>query len=529
MTPSPALSTRWRDLPSLAKGNVIALFILGVALCATLWPEWVHDPDLSHGFFMPVIFVYALVESRAGPARYLGAGAWRITAAAAATGVGVIAVAGLYAAALGWSNALVTFLLAAGFCSLALSLLSSVSTRTTALIPFNWSSVVACSLWILCAPIPPGSYTRLSLTLQLAISRGVLKTLHFLGIAAHQNGNVIELANASVGIEDACSGVRSLLSCVFAALFFSAVLVRRPPGRTFLILLSAPLALGMNFLRSLFLTVLVSRGIRIEGTWHDTTGYAVLLLTAAILGGFAFVLSQAREPRYDPSAPGAKPGPAAARWAAVGLALSVLMVAFFYHNTRPAIRHDTPPPDLDALLPSSAPGWKVVTRNDLYEFQGTLRTDHLAERTYIRNSPEGLQQITLYVAYWEPGQAPVSLVSMHTPDACWPGTGWVALPTANSQQSPPVAGVPLPLAEYRLFVNQDFPQHVWFWHLYDGRPIAFQNPYSARALLTLAWNYGFRHDGDQLFVRVSSNRPWASFQDNGFILTFFHRVHSLGL
>ena len=34
---------------------ILALFLGG--LCALLWPSWQHNPDLSHGFFMPLVFL----------------------------------------------------------------------------------------------------------------------------------------------------------------------------------------------------------------------------------------------------------------------------------------------------------------------------------------------------------------------------------------------------------------------------------------------------------------------------------------
>ena len=123
----------------------------------------------------------------------------------------------------------------------------------------------------------------------------------------------------------------------------------------------------------------------------------------------------------------------------------------------------------------------------------------------------------------------MSLVASHTPDACWPGAGWTLLPIGQPR-APLVAGSrTLPEAEYRLFQTGDYPQHVWFWHLYDGRPISYRDPYSPLELLRIAWRYGFRHDGDQLFVRVSSNRPWTEIAREPFLADFFSRVRPLGL
>src|SRR5207237_4001264 len=109
------------------------------------------------------------------------------------------------------------------------------------LMPWTGSALVAIGLWLLSVPIPPGTYTRLTLGLQLWVSEAVLRALHLLGVAAIRHGNIIELARTTVGVEEACSGVRSLISCLFAGFFFSATLVRAPWARAVIIALAAPL------------------------------------------------------------------------------------------------------------------------------------------------------------------------------------------------------------------------------------------------------------------------------------------------
>ena len=98
-----------------------------------------------------------------------------------------------------------------------------------------------------------------------------------------------------------------------------------------------------------------------------------------------------------------------------------------------------------------------------------------------------------------------------------------------TQETPVVGGRQLAVAESRLFKTGRLPQYVWFWHLYDGRPIGYESPYSPRALLQLAWRYGFRRDGDQLFVRVSSNLPWEAIAHEPLLEEIFQRLKPLGL
>ena len=538
-------------LPLLAK---LCLALLGgftLIVSFRLWPEWRHNPDLSHGLFMPFLFLFMLHESRvAGLPRYLSSGPRlrAIFGALVLVGLLALALAGLYAAALGWSHTLVEFLLVGALVLLlGAGLVVFADTRVRAL-PCNWSALVAIGLWLLSAPLPPGTYTRLTLGLQLWVSKSVLLSLHLLGIAAHRTGNVIELASTSVGVEEACSGVRSLLSCVFAGFFFSATLVRTPWARALIIGLSAPLALGMNFLRSLTLTLLANSGVNIAGAWHDVTGYAVLGATAVILGALALRLERRATPSpasspFSQPLVAPKPGEGGSTLnsqpslpspsflpLASALLLSLALVALFVFNTRSAPRSTAPVPDLLAVLPAESPGWLVDTSRDLYQFTDVLQTQYLAQRTYTGRTAAGAPvQITLYLAYWPAGQSTVSRVAAHTPDACWPGSGWTPQPTPVTRESPVVAGRTLASAEYRFFKNSNFPQHVWFWHLFDGRPIAYQNPYSTRELFDLAWRYGFRHDGDQLFVRVSSTGPWADIAGEPLLREFFARLQPLGL
>ena len=85
-------------------------------------------------------------------------------------------------------------------------------------------------------------------------------------------------------------------------------------------------------------------------------------------------------------------------------------------------------------------------------------------------------------------------------------------------------------AECRLFALNRYETHVWYWHLHGGRPITYVDPYSAIRLLGLAWRYGFQlRPQDQLFVRVSSNRPWQEIASEPTLQHFFENLKPFGL
>ncbi len=527
-----------RDRPQAAV-LAAALMLAGLTLayCAVLWPEWRQNPDLSHGFFAPLIFGLLVWESRRlGPLRWIRPGRVQqvvqvFLAAGAVAGFGF---AGLFAASVGWSHSLVLFLLGVSLAGLLLAGLIVLADERVRVLPGNWINLTAIFLLVLVAPLPTGTYARLTLSLQESVTTGVMNVLQFFGVPARQHGNVIELARTTVGIADACSGVRSLISCVYAGFFFAAWQVRRPARRVILIVIAPLLALGMNFIRSLILTLLANRGVDISGTWHDVTGFAILGLTATILAGLAMWL----ETKDQPPAPAALPAPAAIAPRAslltfwTGAVLVIALAAFFCANFRSAQGNTEAAPALAGMLPAAAPGWEVRTADDLYQFSGILQTTYLAQRSYLRlDAAKGVTELTVYIAYWPPGQTSVSRVASHTPDACWPGTGWVAEPGKSLHRTAPaLEGLAVAPAEYRLFHNErNYPQHVWFWHVFDGRVIDYQDPYSIPALLQIALKYGFRRQGSQYFIRISSNRPWAELAGDPLMRQIIANLKSAGL
>ncbi len=503
-----------------------------------LWPLWLRSPDLTHGLFTPFLFALLLYESRSRyPRRYLAPRRWHFLVIAGFFGlaIGLLGVGGLYAAILSWSHTLTLFVLAVSLCALLTATWIILAQDRVRWLPFNWTIAVAILIWLLSAPIPPGTYTRLTLWLQQGVTEGVLATLHFLGIAALKNGNIIELARVSVGVEEACSGIRSLLSCLYAGLFFSATLVRRIPHRLLIIGLAPVLAIVMNFLRSLLLTLLAHGGQNIQGTIHDLTGFGILIVTSGILALLAWFL--------DRATPVASPAPASTHTTppllylgklpatlVASLAIYWAITIFFVFKTNTA--STTPPavaPSLSQLIPSEAPGWQVTTAEDLYRFTSQLQTEHLLQRNYTRQTPAGPEQITLYLAYWPAQSAPVSVVASHTPDACWPGAGWTAVPTEAPLVTLTTAGHNLPPAQHRQFKLNNYPQHVWFWHIHGGRPVLTGEIRSPLNLLRLAFSHGLHRDRAQLFIRVSSNLPWEKISSTPLITEFTDRLQAHGL
>ena len=527
--------SRMGEVPWVARINVGVLVAVWAAFAAFMWPAWRSDDNLAHGAFLPVLSGILLFECRRDRhASFLKAGSGSLAACLflVAAALFSLLTSVLYAAALGWSHAMAEFMLAAALVSVLLAAWIGLCDRRVRLLPFNWAAAVAIGLWIFASPPPPGTYARVAYLLQTRVTEGVVGVLGAVGIAAYRDGNVIELARTSVGVSEACSGVRSLISCTVAGLFLSALLVRGPWRRVLVVLVSPIVGLGMNFLRSLLLTLLANAGISIEGRWHDLTGASILAVTTLLVAGFAFWLRRG-EASPEPAASDAVPDalrPTAALWGvSSGLLAAGLAAWFVGAHLQAPVGPEATAPDLAALLPPPPPGWTAQSTPHLDQFSDTLKTRSLVERIYLSGPSGDNTQITLYLAYWAPGEAPVSLVDAHTPDACWPGTGWQVEPLPDEQAALDVGGRTLFPAQCRLFSRNGYQTHVWFWHLYGGQPLDFVDPYSARRLLGLTLRYGFRRPADQLFVRVSSNRTWQEIASRPAVLQFFKGLKPLGL
>ena len=533
MPPAPRC-TSFSSLPWLAKFNAAGLCAAVAAVAALLWPLWRHDDNLTHGIFLPFLAAILVSESRREPdPRFLPPGpvAFTLCGLLVLASLAGLAIAVIYAAALGWTHTMAEFMLCV---SLVLALgagwLFFADARVRYL-PLNWAAAIAIILWLFAGPLPPGSYARLALFLQAEVTGGVVRALNALGIAAYRQGNVIDLARTSVGVSEACSGVRSLISCAVAGLFLSGLL-RRPVHRALVIAISPLIGLAMNFLRSLLLTLLVNSGVEIEGRWHDLTGASILAGTTLLVAAFAFWLH--RREAAAPRAAGEVQPPLAGRSPlGVMMAAELVLVAcavLFLAAARPSARaQGAPAPDLSALLPPAPAGWTSQATPNLDQYSGVLETHTLVEKVYSSGTAAGSAHVTLYLAYWAPGQAPVSLVDAHSPDACWPGTGWELEPKASQREALQAGDRTLDPAECRVFSRNGLETRVWFWHLNGGRPLTFVDPYSAPRLLGLGLRYGFSHPEAQLFVRISSNRPWQEIASQPTVRQFLENLKSMGL
>jgi exosortase len=142
-------------------------------------------------------------------------------------------------------------------------------------------------VWLVSAPMVSVLENQLSLFLLNKVVTVVFFTFDVLGLPLQQEGNVLVLppladgTDNRVGVEQACSGIRSLTACLFAGSFLAAVSLDKLWKKIALVAAAMAFAFLTNLIRSLFLTSWAYNygHEAIEGTVHDVAGYSVLGLT----------------------------------------------------------------------------------------------------------------------------------------------------------------------------------------------------------------------------------------------------------
>jgi exosortase len=124
----------------------------------------------------------------------------------------------------------------------------------------------------------------------------VVELLNLVGVPALLHGNVIETSAGMVGIDEACSGIRSFQATLMIALFFGEFYQLRGGRRWGLLAAGPGLALGFNLARTLVLVLVAAKaGLPAMGRWHDPTGVILLVGCFVSLWGVAVWLAQDRK------------------------------------------------------------------------------------------------------------------------------------------------------------------------------------------------------------------------------------------
>jgi exosortase len=133
-------------------------------------------------------------------------------------------------------------------------------------------------------PLPNLVYNTVGIPLQLLASWASAAIIQAFGGTIFREGNVLQLPNITLGVAEACSGLRSLASLSVASLLVGFLNCKRLHTQVLLFALAIPLAVGVNILRVTGTAWLATyREEFAMGFYHSFAGWLVFLASFGIL------------------------------------------------------------------------------------------------------------------------------------------------------------------------------------------------------------------------------------------------------
>ena len=107
-----------------------------------------------------------------------------------------------------------------------------------------------------------------------------------------RHGNIIGLRAGLVGLDEACSGIRSLQAVLMLMLFFGELYRASLQHRYALVIVGALIAFAGNAVRTISLAMLAAKhGIESIAVWHDPIGYALMTASFIAVAGAARIIA----------------------------------------------------------------------------------------------------------------------------------------------------------------------------------------------------------------------------------------------
>lgn len=242
-------------------------------------------------------------------------------------------------------------------------------------------------------------------------------SLNLFHISALQHGNVIELKTGLVGVDEACSGVRSLQATLMVSLFLSELYGAFRLRRLVIVLGGILIAFLCNVGRTFLLTSIAAKnGTEAISNWHDPLGVVLLALCFLLVWGLVRLVSG----RLLELLPSKVPTAAPFSWRlASGLGAWVLFtlilteVWYRSHENTETVRWSL-------LWPAAKKDFSEVAISD-------IEADALAcdeERAAQWMNDDG-SRWTTYFFKWAKGPTKSRILArMHRPENCLPAAGY---------------------------------------------------------------------------------------------------------
>jgi exosortase len=143
-------------------------------------------------------------------------------------------------------------------------------------------------------PLPAIIWNKIAFPLQLFATKLTVATIKWLQISVYGEGNIIYLANTTLEVIDACSGLRSLTSLLALSAAFSLISDHTLIKKWLVFLSAVPIAIFVNIIRLTVTAILsVQYGEKAaQGFLHEVSGLLIFFLALVMLYAFHQLLSK---------------------------------------------------------------------------------------------------------------------------------------------------------------------------------------------------------------------------------------------
>jgi exosortase len=146
-------------------------------------------------------------------------------------------------------------------------------------------------------PLPYILYDSVAFPLKLLVSKVSVEFLSFIGILVMREGNIIHLANTTLEVADACSGIRSIISLLALSTAIAYLTQRGWIKRLTLIALAVPIAVFVNSIRVIVTGILAEKygAEAAEGFFHEFAGLLIFGIAIVMLIASAVIMGKGRK------------------------------------------------------------------------------------------------------------------------------------------------------------------------------------------------------------------------------------------
>jgi exosortase len=257
----------------------LAFLALYYPFIQTLMRDWDANDNYNHGYFIPIVSAFMIWSLREELAAIeIKPSNWGI----ALVGLGLLQ---LFIAKVGSEYFLQRTSMIVVLFGISFYLFGGRLTRTVQL-PLVYL--------IFMIPLPAIIWNRIAFPMQLFASSITEDVVRLIGLPILREGNVLHLAQTTLEVVDACSGLRSLVTMLALGTAFAFITHREAWKRWVLFLSVFPIAVAVNIIRLSATAILASRyGSEVaHGFLHDFSGWVVFVAGIAMLFGVEWALSR---------------------------------------------------------------------------------------------------------------------------------------------------------------------------------------------------------------------------------------------